>query len=61
MLSPIVMRERIAGQGEALRLFRQKSPMRPAGANLCSSLTQTAGLGDADMDELIGLLLAQGI
>jgi hypothetical protein len=61
MLSPAVMRERLAGQGEALRLFRQKSSMAPAGANLCSSLAQRAGLGDADMDELIRLLLAEGM
>ena len=60
MLSPMVMRERLAGQGDALTLFRQKSPQVPAGANLSSSLAQRAGLGDREMDALIGILLAEG-
>jgi hypothetical protein len=61
MLSPLVMRDCIAGQGEALRLFRSKSPVAPAGANLSSSLTELEGFTDAEMQALIDILLAQGI
>ena len=61
MLSPLVLRDRIAGQGEALRLFLQESTVAPAGANLSSSLTQSGGLSDNDMNQLIDLLLADGI
>jgi len=61
MLSPLVMRDCIAGQGEALRLFQKKSPVTPAAANLSSSLTEREGLTDADMNSLIDILLAQGI
>ena len=61
MLSPQVLRDRIAGQGEALRLFLQESAVAPAGANLSSSLTRREGLSDADMNQLIDLLLADGI
>jgi len=61
MLSPLVMHDCLAGQGEALRLFRKKSPVAPAGANLSSSLTAREGLTDADMNSLIEILRAQGI
>lgn len=61
MLSPSVIRDRLAGGGEALRLFRQKSAYSPAGANLSSSLCEAEGLGEADMNRLIDLLLADGI
>ena len=61
MLSPLVIRDRIAGQGEALRLYQQKSAVVPAGANLSSSLTRREGLGDHDMNRLIDLLLADGM
>jgi hypothetical protein len=61
MLSPMVMRDCIAGQGEALRLFQQKSPVAPAGANLSSSLTEREGLTDVDMNSLIEILRVRGI
>ena len=61
MLSPLVMRDRIAGEGEALRLFLQESAVVPAGANLSSSLTRSEGLSDHDMNLLIDLLLAEGM
>jgi hypothetical protein len=61
MLSPLVMRDVIAGQGEALRLFRSKSPVTPAGANLSSSLTGLEGFTDAEMHSLLDILLARGI
>jgi len=61
MPSPPVMRDLLAGGGEALELFREKSPEPPAGANLCSSLTAAAGFDEADMCDLIDLLLDKGI
>jgi hypothetical protein len=61
MLSPQVLRDRIAGQGEALRLFLQESAVAPAGANLSSSLTNCEDLSDHDMNRLIDMLLADGI
>ncbi len=61
MLSPLVMRDCLAGGGEALELFRRKSAYIGAGANLSSSLTEREGLGDAEMDQLIDLLLDDGI
>ena len=61
MLSPLVIRDCIAGQGDALHLFRKKSPVAPAGANLSSSLTEREGLTDADMNSLIEILRRQDI
>jgi hypothetical protein len=61
MLCPMVMRDCIAGQGEALRLFQQKSSVTPTGANLSSSLVESEDLTDADMNTLIDILLARGI
>ena len=61
MLSPLVMRDYLAGQGEALRLFQKKSPVTPAGANLSRSLTEREGLTDADMNSLIKILRVRGI
>jgi len=61
MLSPLVMRDCLAGDGEALRLFRQKSVVAPAAANLSSSLTGREGFSDADMHRLMDRLLLQGV
>ena len=61
MLSPMVMRDCLAGGGDALQLFRQKSALAPAGANLSSSLSLSEGLLETDMNKLIDLLLADGI
>jgi len=61
MLSPLVMRDLIAGQGQALDLFREKSPATVAGANLCNSLTQLEGLTETDMNALIDRLLAKDL
>ena len=61
MLSPMVMRDRLAGGGDALSLFRKKSQQAAAGANLSSSLSQSEGLIDSDMDRLIDLLFADGV
>ena len=61
MLSPLVMRDLIDGQGEALQLFREKSPVTLAGANLSSSLTAAVGFSEAEMKTLIRQLLKGGI
>ena len=61
MLSPLVIRDLLAGQGDALELFRDKSPQSIAGANLGSSLTESEGLSDAEMEMLIGVLLDRGV
>jgi len=53
MLSPLVIRDILAGDGKALRLFKQKSPSFPAGANLCSSVTASEGFGEVEMQCLI--------
>ena len=61
MLSPLVMRDLVAGEGEALRLFRKKSPAALAGANLSSSLAAKEGLSDLEVESLIDRLLSDGI
>ena len=61
MLSPPVIRDLIAGEGAALRLFQEKSPAALAGANLSSSLTQREGFSEAEIENLIRHLLARGI
>ncbi len=61
MLSPLVMRDLIDGRGEALQLFREKSPVTLAGANLSSSLTEVEGFTAVEMQTLIRRLLNAGI
>ena len=61
MLSPPVIRDLIAGEGAALRLFQEKSPAALAGANLSSSLTQREGFSEAEIENLIRHLLTRGI
>lgn len=61
MLSPLVMRDRLAGSGDALRLFQRESRLAPAGANLSSSLVVREGLGEGEMNRLVDLLLAGGL
>ena len=58
MLSPSVMRDLLAGEGQALNLFYQKSPAALAGANLSSSLSEREGLTEANMESLIQCLLS---
>ena len=53
MLSPLVMRDLMAGQGRALDLFRAKSPMPIDGANLSGSLTELERFSEEDMTRLI--------
>ena len=61
MLSPLVMRDILAGGGMALDLLRQKSSAALAGANLSSSLTVGEGFTEAEMKTLIRKLLAAGV
>ncbi len=61
MLSPVVMRDLLAGGGAALELFLRESSQVPSGVNLSSSLTAAEGLGDDEMQSLIEILLATGI
>jgi hypothetical protein len=61
MLSPVVMRDLLAGEGQALDLFYQKSPAALAGTNLSSSLAELEGLTEARMESLIQLLLSRGL
>lgn len=61
MLSPLVMKDLLVGQGKALQMFQKKSPLVPAGANLSSSLSRREGLGEAEMKTVIDRLLNTGI
>jgi hypothetical protein len=61
MLSPLVMRDLLTGDGEAVDLFRDKSQELPAGVNLSGSLTAAEGLNDVDMETLIAMLQGKGI
>jgi hypothetical protein len=58
MLSPAVIRDLLAGAGQALDLFYQKSPAALAGANLSSSLIGREGFTEAHMESLIQYLLS---
>jgi hypothetical protein len=53
MPSPAVIRYLLAGEGQALDLFNQKSTVVLAGENLSSSLTEREGLTAANMESLI--------
>ena len=56
MLSPLVIKDLLKGDGKALRLFKQKSDCFPTGANLCSSVTAEAGFSEIEMRCLIDKL-----
>ncbi|MBQ0720456.1 MAG: hypothetical protein KBT88_07835 [Gammaproteobacteria bacterium] len=60
MLSPWVIRDILGNGGPALDLFRAKSNDAAAGANLCSSLSDSAALVDQAMDKVIARLLSDG-
>jgi len=59
MLSPLVIQDILKGEGQALKLFIQKSTHFPAAANLCSSVTTSAGFNNAEMRSLIEKLKYQ--
>jgi hypothetical protein len=56
MLSPMVIKDIIRGQGYALDLFRKNSLTHICAANLSSSLTQQECISDTDMVRLIEVL-----
>lgn len=56
MLSPLVIKDLLAGGGPYLQLFRERSPQRPAAVNLCSSLTEAGEISDAEVAALVELL-----
>jgi hypothetical protein len=56
MLSPMVIKDIIRGQGYVLDLFRKNSPTHICAANLSSSLTQQECISDTDMVRLIEVL-----
>jgi len=60
MLSPLVMRDLMKGQGRALDLFRTRSPMPIDGANLSGSLTEAERFSEEDMEELINRVIEFG-
>lgn len=57
MLSPLVCRDIIRGDGAALQLFRAHSPQQLAAANLCISSCERGELAAADMERVIDRLL----
>jgi len=57
MLSPLVIRDLLAGGGDALDLFLSHCETLPCGANLSSSLTSAEGFSEDQMEQLIQLLL----
>ena len=57
MFSPLVMKDLIRGHGDALALFKQKSPQPVNAANLSSSVAQQEGLTEKNMQDLISRLL----
>ncbi len=58
MLSPLVMRDLLAGQGKALSLFLEKSSHPLAAANLSASLCFAEGFSESEMVRLIEALQA---
>jgi len=61
MLSPLVSRDLIKGQGGALDLFRKKSPVPICAANLCSSLVDQEAMSNEAMADLIERLMESGV
>ena len=61
MLSPVVIRDLLAGGGPALDRFREASPALPAGVNLSASLCAAEGFDETAMSRLIETLLQDGI
>ena len=57
MLSPAVIKDIILGDGNALDLFKKKSPQIISGANLCCSSVDKLEVNAQEMDALISRLL----
>ncbi len=56
MLSPWVLKDILKGQGDALKTFIQQSCTPIAGANLCSSLTESTALDSPHMFKIMDFL-----
>jgi hypothetical protein len=56
MLSPMVVRDILAGEGPALDLFVKHSPEPVAAANLCGSSCEGGELAGEEMDGLVEAL-----
>jgi hypothetical protein len=56
MLSPMVIKDLLLGQGAALELFSRNSSVSPAGANLCTSSCDSNEVSGFEMQQLIELL-----
>ena len=59
MLSPMVIRDILAGEGPALDLFIADSPQPVAAANLCVSSCDRDELSDTEMERLIDIMLGE--
>lgn len=58
MLSPMVIKAIIKGEGRALELFKQQSPQEISAANLCTSSCEKHEVSEMEMMQVIGNLLA---
>ena len=58
MLSPMVIRDILTGEGSALDLFVQDSPQPIAAANLCVSSCDRDEVSDREMEYLIDIMLS---
>ncbi len=56
MLSPLVIRDILKGNGKALELFKRESPAKLYAANLGASVVMKEGIGEKEMLTLIQLL-----
>ena len=61
MLSPMVIKSIISGEGMALQYFNKHSPEPIAGANLCISSCNRQEVSESEMVKLISVLSAKGI
>ena len=57
MLSPMVIKDMLAGEGSALDLFLKHSPQAITAANLCISSCERDEITGAEMECLIDSLL----
>jgi len=58
MLSPLVIKDCINGEGNALNLFRKNSPQSVSGANLCCSSIKNGQVSISEMESLIKSLMS---
>ena len=56
MLSPLVIRDALRGGGPALEMMLNKSPARPALANLCGSSVVSGEVSGEQMMQLLPAL-----